>query len=53
MLRRVQPFNRIYKKKGYCYMKGNDYEAWIQYAHNDLSVAMREMERTVNPKLRP
>ena len=34
-------------------MKGNDYEAWVQYAHNDLSVAMREMERTVNPRLRP
>jgi len=34
-------------------MKGNDYEVWIQYAHNDLSVAMREMARTANPRLRP
>jgi HEPN domain-containing protein len=35
-------------------MNGNDdYEAWILYAHNDLSVAIREMERAVNPKLRP
>jgi len=34
-------------------MKGNDYEAWIQYAHNDISVAIREMERIVNPRLRP
>lgn len=34
-------------------MKGNDYKAWIEYAHSDLSVAMREMERTANPRLRP
>ena len=34
-------------------MKGNDYEAWIQYAQNDLAVAMLEMDRTVNPRLRP
>ena len=34
-------------------MKGNDHKVWIKYAHNDLSVAIREMERTVNPRLRP
>ena len=34
-------------------MKGNDYRAWVQYAQNDLSVAIREMERTTSPKQRP
>jgi len=32
----------------------NDYcMSWVQYARNDLSVAMREMERTINPRQRP
>lgn len=34
-------------------MKDNDYKAWMQYARKDLSVAMREMERIVSPRLRP
>lgn len=34
-------------------MRGNDYAAWVQYARNDLSVAIREMERTNNPRQRP
>jgi len=32
----------------------SDYcKSWIQYARNDLSVAIREMERTTNPRQRP
>ena len=34
-------------------MKGNDYRNWVKYARNDLSVAIREMERNVNPRHRP
>jgi HEPN domain-containing protein len=34
-------------------MRANDYMAWVQYAHNDLSVAIREMERKTNPRQRP
>ena len=34
-------------------MKGNDYRAWVQYAQNDLSVAIREMERTSHSGKRP
>jgi len=34
-------------------MRNNDYEAWVQYARNDLSVAIREMVRTTNPRQRP
>jgi len=31
----------------------DDYMVWVRYARNDLSVAIREMERIVNPKQRP
>jgi len=34
-------------------MKNNDFMAWVQYARNDLSVAIREMERSTNPGQRP
>ena len=34
-------------------MRGNDYLVWVKYARNDLSVAIREIERTTNPRQRP
>ena len=30
----------------------NNWQEWMRYAHNDLSVSIREMERECNPKHR-
>jgi len=34
-------------------MLPNDVLAWIKYAKNDIDVAIHEMERLRNPRLRP
>ena len=31
----------------------NIHERWVKFAQNDLSVAIREMNQTINPRLRP
>ena len=34
-------------------MSGNDVLKWVEYAKNDIDVAIREMEYLRSPKLRP